>query len=80
MPDRSLDVLQNHAIAGRRSAHPLGRRQDPRARVVLNQLLEKFTEYGAMELRTEALRVQPFTDIGNIDSDPICGVTYYWLR
>lgn len=38
----------------------------PRARAVLDELLEKFTEYGAMELNTEVLRVHPFTTIGNI--------------
>jgi type I restriction enzyme, R subunit len=38
----------------------------PQARAVLDALLEKFTEYGAMELTTSALRVHPFTEMGNI--------------
>ncbi|MEV3964836.1 EcoAI/FtnUII family type I restriction enzme subunit R [Nocardia sp. NPDC050193] len=38
----------------------------PTARRVLDGLLDKFAEHGAFELNTRALRVRPFTEIGNI--------------
>lgn len=38
----------------------------PTARVVLDALLEKFTEHGAEELSARALRVPPFTEMGNV--------------
>lgn len=36
------------------------------ARVVLDALLDKFTEHGAEELSARALRVPPFTEMGNV--------------
>lgn len=38
----------------------------PRARAVLDALLDKFTEHGAEELSARALRVPPFTEMGNV--------------
>ncbi|MFE7796434.1 EcoAI/FtnUII family type I restriction enzme subunit R [Nocardia sp. NPDC057440] len=38
----------------------------PTARKVLDALLEKFTEHGAQELSASALRVAPFSQIGNL--------------
>ncbi|MGH3924786.1 MAG: type I restriction-modification enzyme R subunit C-terminal domain-containing protein, partial [Pseudonocardiaceae bacterium] len=38
----------------------------PKARVVLDALLDKFTEHGAEELSARALRVPPFTEMGNV--------------
>ena len=38
----------------------------PQARVVLDALLDKFTEHGAEELSARALRVAPFTEMGNV--------------
>jgi type I restriction enzyme R subunit len=38
----------------------------PKARVVLDALLDKFTEHGAEELSARALRVAPFTEMGNV--------------
>ncbi|MGH4009192.1 MAG: EcoAI/FtnUII family type I restriction enzme subunit R [Pseudonocardiaceae bacterium] len=38
----------------------------PKARVVLDVLLDKFTEHGAEELSARALRVPPFTELGNV--------------
>jgi len=38
----------------------------PKARVVLDALLDKFTEHGAEELSARALRVPPFTKMGNV--------------
>ena len=38
----------------------------PKARVVLDALLDKFTEHGAEELSARALRVPPFSEMGNV--------------
>ncbi|MGH3873343.1 MAG: EcoAI/FtnUII family type I restriction enzme subunit R [Pseudonocardiaceae bacterium] len=38
----------------------------PKARLVLDALLDKFTEHGADELSARALRVPPFTEMGNV--------------
>jgi type I restriction enzyme R subunit len=38
----------------------------PKARAVLDVLLDKFTEHGAEELSARALRVPPFTEMGNV--------------
>lgn len=38
----------------------------PKARAVLDALLDKFTEHGAEELSARALRVPPFTEMGNV--------------
>jgi type I restriction enzyme R subunit len=38
----------------------------PKARTVLDALLDKFTEHGAEELSARALRVPPFTEMGNV--------------
>jgi type I restriction enzyme R subunit len=38
----------------------------PQARAVLDALLDKFSEHGAAELSARALRVPPFTEMGNI--------------
>jgi type I restriction enzyme R subunit len=38
----------------------------PQARAVLDTLLDKFSEHGAEELSARALRVPPFTEMGNI--------------
>jgi len=38
----------------------------PKARIVLDALLDKFTEHGAEELSARALRVPPFTGMGNV--------------
>ncbi|MCA1707363.1 MAG: hypothetical protein LC808_30490, partial [Actinobacteria bacterium] len=37
-----------------------------KARAVLDALLDKFTEHGAEELSVRALRVPPFTEMGNV--------------
>lgn len=38
----------------------------PKARAVLDALLDKFTEHGADELNVRALRLPPFTEMGNV--------------
>lgn len=38
----------------------------PKARAVLDALLDKFTEHGAEELSVRAMRVSPFTEMGNV--------------
>lgn len=47
----------------------------PKTRAVLDALLDKFAEHGAQELNVRALRVPPFTEMGNVVElgDLFCG-------
>jgi type I restriction enzyme, R subunit len=57
-PERALRVQREH----KEFLESFG----SKARVVLDALLDKFTEHGVEELSARALRVPPFTEMGNV--------------